>query len=331
MEIFEEIMQKRKEKIINWIKNPYNFIFLLILVFAIGVRLYYFFLVKNQPVWWDESEYLNMAKSWAFNLEYQFDPVRPVLFSLIMALFFKIANTEFLPRVFILLLSMISIAGVYYLGKEIYNKKIGLLASFLMSVFYLHLFFTYRILVDLASLSFFMFAALLFYKYSKDNSKKKLLYWASALIAIGTLFKITTALLLFAFLIYLLITERLNFLKKKEIWIAAFIFLLILSPYFIWGYLEFNGFVITQAFSRNAPKSFFGGFTILKNYLILFPSYFSWPLLIAFICGLIMMYKLFLGFDILIKEKDKKLKRDLYLLLILLIPLILLSFLSLFF
>ncbi|GAI95602.1 unnamed protein product, partial [marine sediment metagenome] len=36
-------------------------------------------------------------------------------------------------------------------------------------------------------------------------------------------------------------------------------------------------------------------------------------------------YKLFLGFDILIKKQDKKLKRDLYLLLILIIPLILVS------
>ena len=321
----KELIKKKKERIIRWIKNPYNLIFLGIVILAIIIRLYYFFIVNNQPVWWDESEYLNMAKSWAFNLEYQFDPVRPIFFSLIMALFFKIANIEFLPRIFMLILSVVSVAGVYYLGKELYNKRVGILSGLFASIFNLNLFFTYRLQVDIPSLAFFIFSGILFYKYFKTDLKK-LLYWAFFLAAIGTLFKLTTILILFVILIYLLITEKLNFIKKKEMWVGAIIFLSTLVPYFIWGYIKFNGFVITQASARNAPTGFFAGIGVLKNYINLFPTYFSWPFLISFILGLILMYKLILGFDILIKKGDRRLKRDLFLILMFLVPLILVSF-----
>jgi len=320
-----DLIQKRKQKIINWMKNPYNLAFLGILIFAFAIRLYYFILTKTQPLWWDEAEYMNMARHWAFGTYYVFDAVRQILFPFIISFFMKISTTLFFPRVFLLLLSMASVVGMYYLGKEIYDEKIGLLSAFFMSIFYLNIFFTYRLLVDMHSLTFFIFSALFFYKYLKNNSVKSL-YIASALIAIGTLFKLSTAFIIPAIFIYVLITEKLNFLKKKEIWIAALIFLLILTPYFIWGYFEFNTFVLTKASAHVAPENYaqrlFGGSI---DYFKLFPIYFSWFFLIIFLLGLASMYKLFLGFDVLIKQGHKELKRDLFLLLIFLIPLFLVS------
>ena len=44
-----EVTQKieaRKEKIKNWLKDPSNLIFIGIIIFAIAIRLYYFFLTK---------------------------------------------------------------------------------------------------------------------------------------------------------------------------------------------------------------------------------------------------------------------------------------------
>ena len=328
MEKQEEIIKKRTEKIITWFKNPYNLAFFLIILATIAIRLYFFILTKNQPVWWDESEYLNMAKSWAFGNEYKFyDPVRPILFSLVSAVFFKISNTEFLPRIFMLILSIFSVVGVYFLGKELYNKKIGLLSAFFSSFFYLNLFFTYRLQVDMPSLTFFLFSVFFFYKYFKTKSKKSL-YLASALIAIGTLFKQSTAFVLLGILIYLLITEKLKFLMKKEIWIAGLIFIIIQVPYIIWGYVKFGGFIFLKASAVTAPENYFlEGFNVLKEYIKLFPTYFPWSFLIVLIIGLIFMYRLFLGFDLLFKEDNKKLKRDLYVLLLLLVPIIMISLL----
>jgi mannosyltransferase len=323
----EKSLQKRKEKVIKYLKNPYNSMFIAIMIFAIIIRLYYFNLTSNQPLWWDEAEYMNMARAWAFGLDYTFLPVRPVLFSFITAIFFKIIENEFLPRALILILSIASVWGMYLLGKEMYNKKIGIISSLLMSIFYLNLFFSFRLLVDLPSLTFFTFSAFLFFRYFKTNSHKSL-YLAAIVIALGTMFRITTASILFAVLIYILITQKLNFLKKKELWIAGIIFILVLSPYLIWGYLEFNGFVISLAGQHNAPEGnyFSNGFGNFKSYLSLFPMYLSWPLLLAFIAGLFLMSELILGIDILIKGKNFKQNKRLFLLLIFLIPILTVSF-----
>jgi len=324
----EDILQKRKQSLTNWIKKPNNLILVAILVFAFIIRLYYFSVTKGQVVWWDEAEYMNMARAWAgaLNYEYIFFAVRPVLLSLIISVFLKIGGGEPLIRASLLVLSIISIYGMYLLGKEMFNKKLGLITAFFMSVFSLHLFQTYRILVDLPSLTFSTFAAFFFYRYFKTKENKAL-YIGAVLIGIGTLFRITTAMFLFAVLAYLLITERLNFLKKKEYWIAAVIFLLILSPYFIWGYFQFNGFVISQAGAWNAPQEdYFGnGYGNMRNYFRLLKPDLTWPLLIFFYLGLIAMYKLVLGFDVLMKGKNLKLKRDLLLVLLFIIPIIVVS------
>ena len=311
------------EKIKNWLKE--NWMLGGIIVFAILIRLYYFKITNGQILWWDESVYMLISQRFAFGSDYIFGPVRPILFSFITALFLKISNTEFLPRLFMLLLSIATVPGMYLLGKELFNKKVGLVSAFLMSIFYLNLFFTYRLLVDLPSLTFFIYSAYFFFKYFKTK-KNSSLYWAVVMVAIGTLFKLSTAFILPAILIYVLITQGFSFIKKKEIWISVLIFILIMTPYLIWGYLEFGGFVLTQASGHVSPGSYFEGFNSFKNYLTSFPTYFSWYLLIPFIFGIVMMYKVFLYFDKLVKG-DNDLKRDLYLLLILLIPFTLVSFL----
>jgi 4-amino-4-deoxy-L-arabinose transferase-like glycosyltransferase len=328
MEDSEKIIEGRKNKLLKLFRDNPDYIFLSIILFTIVIRIYYFFLTKNQPLWWDEADYMSMARYFAGlapQIEYIFDPVRQVLNPFLLSLFFRITGVnEFLPRLFLLILSIASVIGMYYLGKELYNKRVGLLSSFFMSIFWLNLFFSYRVLVDIHSLTFFIFSAFLFYKYFKTGSHSSL-YWASALIAIGTLFKLSTAFLIPAVLVYALITEKLKFLKKKEFWIAMGIFLLILSPYLIWGYYEFGGFVLTKSASAVAPETSSVQFSTLMTYMRLFPTYLSFPILILFILGLISMYNLILGFDVLIKNNDPILKRNLYLLLILILPWILVS------
>lgn len=319
-----------KQKTINWLRNRNNQVFLGILLFAFVIRIYYFIATKGQNLWWDEAEYMNMARAWAFNINYNYwIPVRPVLFPLISSVLLQIHNTEFLPRMFILFLSMASIVGMYYLGKEFYNRKTGLIASFLVSVFYLAIFHTYRLLVDLPSLAFFIFSALFFVKYFKTR-KSRFFYIASIIVAFGTLIRITTTVLLFVILVYIITTEKFRFIKRKEYWISAVIFWLILTPYLIWGYNMFGGFVISQAGAWNAPKEvsvLSNGFSNLKEYLSMFPFIFSWTLTILFIFGIMSMYRLFLGFDKLFKrEIPPRIKRDLFVFLLFIIPLIVVSF-----
>ncbi len=182
------------KKIISWVKE--NHLLIGVLIFAFIIRLYLYLKLGTQPLWWDEAEYFNMARAWAFNIPYIFHPVRPILYPLMCAGFFKlIPGSEFLPRVFIFAISMLGIVAVYLLGKETFNKKVGLVAAFFMSINYLNLFYTFRILVDIPAVTFFTLSAFFFYKYFKCN-KSKFLYWASAIAAIGILFKLSVIAIL---------------------------------------------------------------------------------------------------------------------------------------
>ena len=49
----------------EWIKDNHNKVFLGILILGIIIRLYYFFITKDQPLWWDESDYMAYAKTLA--------------------------------------------------------------------------------------------------------------------------------------------------------------------------------------------------------------------------------------------------------------------------
>jgi len=65
-------MENRTERIKLWLKDPYNLTLVIIIVLAFAIRLYYFFITKNQPLWWDEAEYMATAKHWAFNVSYNY-------------------------------------------------------------------------------------------------------------------------------------------------------------------------------------------------------------------------------------------------------------------
>lgn len=309
-------------KYTNWFKN--NWAILSILLISLGIRIYYFIMTSDQTLWWDEAEYMNIADRFSFGTTYNFGPVRQVLFPFIISIFYHISTSELLPRMLILTLSMLSIFGMYLLGKEVINKRVGLIASFLMSIFYLSNFFTYRLLVDIPSMTFFILSAYFFYKYIKTKNKSSL-YLFALMIGIGTLFKLSTAFILLACLIFLIFTEGLRFIKRKEMWIAACIFLLVLAPYIIWGYFEFNGFVLTKASEHVSPESYFNGFRLLSNYIQSFTNYFSSLFLIIFIFGMLYaFYKPLLYFNKLKENKD--IMGCLYIFLLLIIPLVLISF-----
>ena len=319
----KEVIKKR----LSILKNP----LILILIFGFVIRAYYAWLTWGQSLWWDESVYMDMSRYWTHGLFYDFTAARPLLFSVFIAGFNFISTSEFLPRIFILFFSMLAILGMYYLGRCLTDKKsVGLFAAFMTSIFYIHIFYTQRLLVDTLSFTFFIWSAYFFSKYFKKDNPKYF-YIASIIVAIGFLFRITTALILLVVLLYTIVIDGTKMFKKKEYYIGAIIFIAIITPYIIWGYFQFHGFVLTQAFETNAPTNFWiGGYNVLINYitrfLLLLPNIWAIPAGILFIIGLLMMHECIVGIDMM-KKGDKKLQKDFFILLMFIVPLIAISFL----
>jgi len=309
-------MNKIKTQIMNFLKSKYNIIIILVLLFAFILRLKY--LTINQAVWYDEADYLSIAKSWAFGLHYDVVPIRPILLPFIESIFFKVGILSEFPLRFIGLL--VSLAGVYLmylLGKELFNKPVGLIASFLLSIFHLHLFFTARILTDVPSTTLWTLIAYLFWKGYEGDSDRYL-YLTAIALGLGILLRFPLGLFVFLFLIYLLLTTGLKFLKNKQIWVSGVIGALVLLPYFIWFYVKFNSIAILST------GGFYDYVNLFPDYIRLAPSYFHSPfkvLLVFFLIGLALLI-----FTLIIKFKSIKtnenLKKRLYIFLLFLVPLI---------
>jgi len=127
MEDEEKKTKERKEKIQNWLKNPYNLALVGILIFAFAIRIYYFVMTKSQPLWWDEAAYGSLAKNfildgrWSDTYLIQHETfIRPLLFPILWAALLKIGFGEIGVRFLLQFLpSIIAVFFVYLISKEL--------------------------------------------------------------------------------------------------------------------------------------------------------------------------------------------------------------------
>jgi len=327
----QDKFEKRKQKIKQWFKDPYNLTFFSIFVFSIIIRLYYFWLTKNQPLWWDEADYLAYAKNLAgFNVDWivtsQHNSLLPYLAAFMFKIGFSLASVKFflvlVPSFFLVYLS-------YKIGDVLYDKKIALILAFLMSVFWNILFNSMRFHLGVPAL---LLAFLAIYVFFKGYEKKERFFFKLnpnyalpiAIIFVVLSYSIRRSHLIFGlfFLTYLILTKPLKILiKDKYSWIGL-VFALFL--------LFFVEKFIFIAHLTDVSKSYLHleqpiNFSHLKYFLLFFQNifrpYFS-VLSFLFLIGLIsLIFHVALFFDYFKKQRDIKEKANLFMLLSILITL----------
>ena len=152
-----------------------------------------------------------------------------------MATFGEIFGSD--NRVYALtMFSILSIVGMYLFSYEISgkNKKVGLLASFLLAINPLHVYFSRVPLTEIVSLTFFLFSfyyLMRFYRNSKEGNKD-LFSLIMSLLTINVLFytRMTAifylpVIVLLCMLVYLFVKDR--YLKKSMgvytiLWVLSF-------------------------------------------------------------------------------------------------------------
>lgn len=318
------------------LKNKrYTIILAVILIFAFILRLKY--ISFQQPLWWDEAEYLSIAKHWAYGIPFEVSLIRPFLFSFLAAGFYKLGFGEAAFRILELLISLLSVFLTYVLGKKLFNPKVGLITSFIMSFFYLSLFYTARIMVDIPSMVLWMLTIYFFWEGFVEKKSHYNIWLMGLMMGLGYTLRFPSALVGAVLLIYLFVTEGLSFLKNKHLWIAALICFLTMTPYFIYFYTTFDKIPVIEG----ASYGFGQGKLKFDFYAAIIPTALQssipfltpvWQIfqafLLFFIYGLVVMIlNLILGFDIIRKEPE--LKKYLLILLWLIIPFVFFSFIEL--
>ncbi|MGV3697711.1 glycosyltransferase family 39 protein [Flavobacterium sp.] len=129
-------------KVINWFKE--NYILTLILALAAFLR---FYKVDFQSLWLDEIHTINEADpNKSFGEVYQSllvsEPHPPLYFFLIHILFKIFGYTTLVARCFAAIIGIAGVYSIYLLGKELFDKKIGICAALLLAFNYFHIYYS---------------------------------------------------------------------------------------------------------------------------------------------------------------------------------------------
>ena len=312
------------------LKDKYMRILLAIFLVSIIIRVYIFFTTLNQPLWWDEADYTSTARRWGLGLNVNdvWYYRRTFFLPLLWAGLFAIGGNETLLRLSELLFSVAVVFLTYYVGKEMFNKKVGLFAAFFASISRIALFLTGRLLNETPAVAFLLAGLLFFWKgYIKDENKKYI--WLAALffaLAIST--RLATFLSLVPIAILIFTKEKFKFFKNKHLWIAAFIILLVLSPFFYLYYTHYGANSIMDFIGHYMATAPDQGDTVLlgipgiwQYFMNLLPNS-SLPVFIFFIFGLIIILFNLMGIDLLFKKEGDEVRKTVFILLWIAVPII---------
>src|SRR3989344_7751122 len=121
------------KKIKPFFKNKYNLALIGVLLLALILRLYYLDVGLQQAAWWDAADYLSSAKILGGKLAtsggYDWTATRPIFLGLMWGTFFRLGLGEWSLHLFEIFFAVLGTFFVYLLGKEYYNKSVGLIAA----------------------------------------------------------------------------------------------------------------------------------------------------------------------------------------------------------
>lgn len=322
-EASEKKAEERKEKMKNWLKEPSNIAILAIMILAIVLRLYYFFIAKNQALWWDEAAYGSVAKA-LLNPALMESPIlarefiiRPLFLPLLWSVFIRFGFAEqFIKFIIILIPSVLSVFFAYLIAKETLNKRAALISALIFSVLWIHLFYSLRMLTDVPALFFSLASIYFFIKAYKQDFEFKPFFWSIFLLSLSIMMRFPFALVGFVYILFIIFTARFNAFKKKSFWLGGILGLIPLLAFFIYNTIK-TGFFFPalRDVSSTSTATKFAFYTI--NFI---PHILQKILSVFFIAGLVLcIAELALGFGTI--RKNKKLGSHLFMLFILAITL----------
>jgi len=339
-QLIDNQLDKRKQTLkhffTGWIKDNYDKAFLIILIAALIIRIWIFTKTLDQALWYDAANYLATSKKWGLGLTHVNDIWyyrRGAFWVFFGALIFKIGLGETTIRFATTLFSTGIVFVSYFLIKDMFNKKLALMASIAMTFSWVILFFTGRPMTSIPATFFLLTALLFFYKGYILDKNKKFIWLFGLFFALSVLTRMQYAMFIIPFLIAVFLKEKFRFLLNKHLWISVLIFALIFSPHFYSHYVHYGNPVTDIAgwyFGveiGEAETVHQRDFSKIFDYFKDLPYSLSKPIFILFLIGLFYFFTdLVLGFDKVFKNKN--LQKKIFILFWIITPLFVLGYIT---
>ncbi len=290
-------IEDRKEKIKNWLKNPYNLALVGIFIFLFLIRLYYFYLTKNQPLWWDEAEYMSTAKSFAgiIPVVYHLALNRFPGFPLLASLFYMVGiNNEVVLRFLLTFIpSIIAVVLMYIVLVSMYpDKRIALASTLIFSVLWEHVFYSNRFHTENLSLIFeFLAIIILFRVYLRNKNlyffkTKYALLWISLFSILSIIFRSANMVFIPVMAIFLIIVNLYNLPRKSRFYSTIGLIVLILAGFILTHFLAQKYAFVNQFYHYESPI-YWGALSVFYGYYQSLIPFLPSILFYAFLLGVI--------------------------------------------
>lgn len=305
-------------KLEHFVIKRHKLILLAILAFAFIIRLKY--LTINTALWWDEADYITLAKHYGLGLPQQAAPWRARAIPMLLGIFFWLGANEWFIRLLEAIVSVVGVFLTYKIG-EMFSKRIGLIAALGMAVYFEFLFWTARIAMDIYATAIGAAAIWLFWKGYVEKKGWRYMAGAGALLGFGIFGYESTGFMFLIIGLFLLVTEQLSFLKRKEFWIFMAAALIVAAPFMIYNHATLGNVypramqqarnIETVSGAENWNPTTSAMVSKLFAYAKNMPYIFKWPFFIAFLAGLSMFFNMLIGFDLFFKRKGEGMKKEL--------------------
>lgn len=246
-----------------------------ILLFSIVMRLGYFF--RQNTVWWDGAVYLQMGKYiYSYGSFGLWEPIRPIVWPLINGFFWRFTSNQILySRIFIFIISIAVIYLTYRIAL-IFGRKTALIAAILLSFTPIFFLYTFRLYTEILSL-FFVLLGILVFVESRESFAA--CFVAGLLISLSFLTRFPQILVLVGLLIFILLFEKNEKIKKTLTLLSGF--LVILAGYLIFNFIVYRDglFPLFEAFDviqysgiwiHEAPWGYYIVGLVKENFVFLF-------------------------------------------------------------
>jgi 4-amino-4-deoxy-L-arabinose transferase-like glycosyltransferase len=208
------------------------------LLWAVALGLFFFHLLyiwltpfdlaADEAYYWDWSRHLALGYY-----------SKPPLVAWVIALFTRLGGDHpFFVRLGAVLFSLGSSLVLFYLGKALFNAKVGFWASILVNATPGFALGSVIMTIDPPLMFFWGLTILLLYR-AVTGEKRLYWYMAGISLGLGLLSKYTIVALIPSLFIYLAFSpEKRSWLRKKEPYLFIFIGLIVLSPNLYWNYIN---------------------------------------------------------------------------------------------
>ena len=274
-------------------------ILLFILIIFIGILLRIYNLGKYN-FWRDEVFSVLVAKGIApWDMASYSYLIDSPLFCLFLRLWLKLGDSEFILRLFPFIFGVLSIPAIYLVAKELFDKKVGLISAFILTISPFHIYYSQ----ELRTYSLVTFLVLIaIYCLIKSLKENRIFSWVG--------FVIFTTLTIYSHNMALLLLIAINFYifyfyKKYKVifrrWLTSQFFILLFYLPWVEVILKQIAHIKAANFYNWLPKDYL--FNIIQTFLIFNLGYNANTIINLLAILLILPLFIFVIYDKIYKEE----------------------------